>query len=160
MDMVWQALKSTLHTQLVVLFRSLIASHCCCCCWMLLLLNKDYCWIDLGAVILVLPKRNAHFWDFLSSRLRKTLTPQTVPFVVVAPGAHFLRWFRCGGTEIDKNSHSLFSTFPFWPVFFDAYLHLTVMIACLRLDSQSSPVHFSAQAADLVSSNFPIWAFG
>ena len=74
--------------------------------------------------------------------------------------AHFLRWFRCGGTEIDKNSHSLFSTFPFWVIFFDAYLHLTVMIACLRLDSQSSPVNFSAQAADLVSSNFPIWAFG
>ena len=43
--------------------------------------------------------------------------------------------------------------------FFDAYLHLTVMIACLRLDSQSSPVNFCAQAADFVSSKFPIWAF-
>ena len=56
---------------------------------MLLLLNKDYCWIDLGAVTLVLPKPNAHFWDFLSFRLRKTLTAETVSFVVVAPGVHF-----------------------------------------------------------------------
>ena len=57
--------------------------------WMLLLLNKDYCWIDLGAVTLVFPKPNAHFWDFLSFRLRKTLTSQTGWFVVVAPGVHF-----------------------------------------------------------------------
>ena len=64
-------------------------SDCCCCCWMLLLLNKDYCWIDLGAVTLVFPKPNAHFWDFLSFRLRKTLTSQTGWFVVVAPGVHF-----------------------------------------------------------------------
>ena len=74
--------------------------------------------------------------------------------------AHFLRWFRCGGTEIDKNNRSFFSTFPFSAFFFDAYLHLTVMIACLRLDSQSSVVNFCAQAADFVSSKFPIWAFG
>ena len=74
--------------------------------------------------------------------------------------AHFLRWFRCGGTEIDKNIHSFFSMIPFWEIFFDAYLHLTVMIACLRLDSQFSAVNFCAQAADLVSSRFPIWAFG
>ena len=40
--------------------------------------------------------------------------------------------------------------------FFDEYLHLTVMIACLRLDSQSSPVNFCAQAADFVSTKFPI----
>jgi hypothetical protein len=34
------------------------------------------------------------------------------------------------------------------------------MIACLRLDSQLAPVNICAQAADLVSTSFPIWAFG
>jgi hypothetical protein len=61
---------------------------------------------------------------------------------------------------MSKTNHSFFSNFPFWPAFFCAQVHLTVMIACLRLDSQFSADSFCAQAADLVSTPFSISAVG
>jgi hypothetical protein len=39
----------------------------------------------------------------------------------------------------------------FLPRFFCAQVHLTVMIACLRLDSQFSADNFCAQAGDLMT---------
>ena len=53
-----------------------------------------------------------------------------------------------------------FRTFHFCHVFLCAQVHLTVMIACLRRGFQLSSVNFCAQAADLVSTICPIWAFG
>ena len=57
--------------------------------------------------------------------------------------------------KLTKTITRFFRCFHF-SLFFDAYLHLTVMIACLRLDSQFIAVNFCAQAADLVSTFFPI----
>ena len=68
----------------------------------------------------------------------------------------FQRHFCCGSIEIHENSHSLFSTIPFCTGKSCAQVHLTVHIACLRRDSQPASVNFCAQAADLVSTKFPI----
>ena len=48
----------------------------------------------------------------------------------------------------------------FLSLFFCAQVHLTVMIACLRRGFQLAVFNICAQAADLVSTLFPIWALG
>jgi hypothetical protein len=62
--------------------------------------------------------------------------------------------------KLIKKCHSFFSILSLLRRFVCAQVHLIVMIACLRLDSQSIAVNICAQAADLVSTSFPIWAFG